>query len=225
MWQCDHGRQYPVPAGARPIRKPNKRSGFITWQNPSICYNEHKGRCHSSQTLNWSTTKSHWPLRGLIRAVNALLYRKCTARLLHTQGVSKPFSARAPPPSCRWPREGMWVWPLLCNSVHLHYIIFCRTLSIQRQHGVFSFLRAFSPVNPKTGTPLGVPVFRILLSILRPAVSYHRISRSDIVLAAMMTSQQTSGLPARTTARTAAGTARAETDDTALAYPTATSVV
>lgn len=89
----------------------------------------------------------------------------------------------------------------------------------------FSFLRAFSPVNPKTGTPLGVPVFRILLSILRPAVSYHRISRSDIVLAAMMTSQQTSVLPARTTARTAAGTARAETDDTALAYPTATSVV
>ena len=57
----------------------------------------------------------------------------------------------------------------------------------------FSFLRAFSPVNPKTGTPLGVPVFRILLSILRPAVSYHRISRSDIVLAAMMTIQQTSG--------------------------------
>ena len=33
------------------------------------------------------------------------------------------------------------------------------------------------------------------------------------------------GLPARTTARTAAGTARAETDDTALAHPTATSVV
>lgn len=29
----------------------------------------------------------------------------------------------------------------------------------------FSFLRAFSPVNPKTGTPHGVPVFRILLSI------------------------------------------------------------
>lgn len=57
----------------------------------------------------------------------------------------------------------------------------------------FSFLRAFSPVNPKTGTPLGVPVFRILLSILRPAVSYHRISRSDIILAAMMTIQQASG--------------------------------
>ena len=132
----------------------------------------------------------------------------------------------------------------------------------------FSFLRAFSPVNPKTGTPLGVPVFRILLSILRPAVSYHRISRSDIVLAAMMTSQQTSGAahsalpspcgaslghalissfaaakpnapprvfssrssaevtpPARTTARTAAGTARAETDDTTLSHPTATFVV
>lgn len=59
----------------------------------------------------------------------------------------------------------------------------------------FSFLRAFSPVNPKTGTPLGVPVFRILLSILRPAVSYHRISRSDIVLAAMMTSQRQAACP------------------------------
>ena len=68
----------------------------------------------------------------------------------------------------------------------------------------FPFLRAFSPVNPKTGTPLGVPVFRILLSILRPAVSYHRISRSDIVLAAMMTSQQASG-PARSNHRQNSG--------------------
>ena len=72
----------------------------------------------------------------------------------------------------------------------------------------FSFLRSFSPVNVKTGTPLGVPVFRILLSILRPAVSYHRISRSDIVLAAMMTIQQ-----------------KQRADNTALSHPSATVVV
>ena len=46
------------------------------------------------------------------------------------------------------------------------------------------------------------------LSILRPAVSYHRISRSDIVLAAMMASQQTSGAA-----------------HSALSHPTATFVV
>ena len=68
----------------------------------------------------------------------------------------------------------------------------------------FHFYEHFSPVNPKTGTPLGVPVFRILLSILRPAVSYHRISRSDIALAAMMTIQQTSG-PARSNHRQNSG--------------------
>lgn len=108
----------------------------------------------------------------------------------------------------------------------LHYSIHGFILSINRSSGRFLCIYpVFQSHKPKTGTPLGVPVFRILLSILRPAVSYHRISRSDIVLAAMMTIQQTSGLPARTTARTAAGTARAETDDTALAYPRATSVV
>ena len=74
--------------------------------------------------------------------------------------------------------------------------------------GVFLFLRTISHVNTKTGTPLGVPVFRILLSILRPAVSYHRISRSDIVPVAMMTIQQ-----------------KQRADDTALSHPTATFVV
>lgn len=59
--------------------------------------------------------------------------------------------------------------------------------------GFCVFTPYFNHINPQTGTPLGVPVFRILLSILRPAASYHRISRSDIVLAAMMMSQQTSG--------------------------------
>lgn len=90
----------------------------------------------------------------------------------------------------------------------------------------FHFYEHFHPLTPKQAH-LSVCLFSVYysLSILRPAVSYHRISRSDIVLAAMMTSQQASGLPARTTARTAAGTARAETDNTALAYPTATSVV
>ena len=104
---------------------------------------------------------------GTSRTVIALLYRRCTAGLLHIRKAEMPFSAFAPPPSCRWPREGMWVWPLLCNSVHLHYIIFCRTPSIQRQHGVFSFLWAFSPVNPKTGTPLDYSIYNRNLSISR----------------------------------------------------------
>lgn len=76
----------------------------------------------------------------------------------------------------------------------LHYSIHGFILSINRSSGRLLYIYpVFQSHNPQTGTPLGVPVFRILLSILRPAVSYHRISRSDIVLAAMMTIQQASG--------------------------------
>lgn len=58
----------------------------------------------------------------------------------------------------------------------------------------FHFYEHFHPLTPKQAH-LSVCLFSVYysLSILRPAVSYHRISRSDIVLAAMMASQQTSG--------------------------------
>lgn len=58
----------------------------------------------------------------------------------------------------------------------------------------FHFYEHFHPLTPKQAH-LSVCLFSVYysLSILRPAVSYHRISRSDIVLAAIMTIQQTSG--------------------------------
>ena len=88
------------------------------------------------------------------------MYSTITA---HTRSF-QAFFCIAPPRSChdRWKNVGRPL--LLCNSVHLHYIIFCRTPSIQRQHGVFIFMSIFHPLTPKQAH-LSVCLFSVYYSL------------------------------------------------------------
>ena len=79
-----------------------KAPALSLWQSRSVCFNINiKGRCYRSQPCQ---LKNSWPF-GASQAVNMLLCKRCTAKLLHTLQAEKPFSEHAPPPSCRELRE------------------------------------------------------------------------------------------------------------------------